>query len=370
MKEKPVILVVDDEHHNRSLMEDFLSPLGYDVIVAGDGEQALIKVNESSPDVILLDIMMPKIDGFEVARRLKSNNTTKTIPIVMLTALMDIESRIKAFEIGADDFFSKPVALIELKARLNSLLKVKAYNDNMIADQKKLEAVVAKRTKQIQLVNEKIKASTLETIIRLSRAAEYRDEETGSHIQRMSHYAVALARKMGFDEDFIETILYALPMHDIGKIGVPDHILLKVGKLEPSEWEIMKQHTIIGGKILEGSDSEFIETARIIALTHHEKWNGKGYPKGLKGSKIPLVGRIASIADVFDALTTKRPYRDKPFPLEKTFTMILEGRGSDFDPEVVDAFLAIKDELVEIKEKNQDHDESMLLRLSRKVFAN
>lgn len=370
MKEKPVILVVDDEHHNRSLMEDFLSPLGYDVIVAGDGEQALIKVNESSPDVILLDIMMPKIDGFEVARRLKSNNTTKTIPIVMLTALMDIESRIKAFEIGADDFFSKPVALIELKARLNSLLKVKAYNDSMIADQKKLEAVVAKRTKQIQLVNEKIKASTLETIIRLSRAAEYRDEETGSHIQRMSHYAVAVARKMGFDEDFIETILYALPMHDIGKIGVPDHILLKVGKLEPSEWEIMKQHTIIGGKILEGSDSEFIETARIIALTHHEKWNGKGYPKGLKGSKIPLVGRIASIADVFDALTTKRPYRDKPFPLEKTFAMILEGRGSDFDPEVVDAFLAIKDELVEIKEKNQDHDESMLLRLSRKVFAN
>ena len=350
-------------------MQDFLSPLGYEVIVAGDGEQALTKVHEYPPDVILLDIMMPKVNGFEVARQLKNDNTTKTIPIVMLTALMDIESRIKAFEIGADDFFTKPVALIELKARMHSLIKVKAYNDNMIEDQRKLEAEVAKRTEQIQLVNDKIKASTLETIIRLSRAAEYRDEETGSHIQRMSHYAVALARKMGFDELFIETILYALPMHDIGKIGVPDHILLKVGKLEPNEWEVMKQHTIIGGKILEGSDSEFIETGRIIALTHHEKWNGNGYPSGLKGSQIPLVGRIASIADVFDALTTKRPYRDKPFPLEKTFDMIQEGRGTDFDPEVVDTFLAIKEELVAIKDKNQDEDESMLIQLSRKTFT-
>jgi putative two-component system response regulator len=368
MKEKPTILVVDDEHHNRSLMHDFLTPLGYEVILASDGEEALIRVEEIPPDVILLDIMMPNVDGFEVARELKKREGTKTIPIVMLTALMDMESRIKAFELGADDFFTKPVALIELKARMQSLIKVKAYNDNMLADQKKLEAEVLKRTEQLQQVNEKIKATTLETIIRLSRAAEFRDEETGSHIQRMSRYAVAVARKMGLDEHFIETIIYALPMHDIGKIGVPDNILLKMGKLTPDEWIVMKQHTIIGGKILEGSDSEFIETARIIALTHHEKWNGHGYPKGLKGPQIPFVGRIASIADVFDALTTKRPYRNEPFSLEKTFSIIREGRGSDFDPEVVDAFFSVENELLAIKEKHKDHDESMLIQMARKAF--
>jgi len=368
MHEPPIILVVDDEYYNRSLMEDFLTPLGYEVIVAQDGEQALEKVKELAPDVVLLDVMMPKADGFTVARVLKSREETKTIPIVMLTALMDMESRIKAFELGADDFFTKPVSLVELKARMQSLIKIKAYNDSMIEDQKHLEAEVARRTEQLERVNEKIKVTALETILRLSRAAEYRDEETGAHIQRMSRYAVAVTRTMGFDRQFIEKIIYGLPMHDIGKIGVPDYILLKMGKLEPAEWEIMKQHTIIGGKILEGSDSEFIETARIIALTHHEKWNGKGYPKGLKGSDIPLVGRIASIADVFDALTTRRPYRREPFSLEKTFRTIIEGRGTDFDPEIVDVFLSIKDEIVAIKEKHEDKDESMLLKMARKAF--
>jgi putative two-component system response regulator len=368
MHEKPVILVVDDEHNNRSLMEDFLTPMGYEVVLARDGEEALEKVDEAHPDVVLLDVMMPKVDGFTVARTLKSREDTKTIPVVMLTALMDMGSRIRAFELGADDFFTKPVALIELKARMQSLLKIKAYNDSMIEDHIYLEAEVAKRTAQLEQVNKKIRATALETILRLSRAAEYRDEETGAHIQRMSRYAVAVARRMGIDEPFIDNMIYGLPMHDIGKIGVPDYILLKMGKLSPAEWEIMKQHTIIGGKILEGSDSELIQTARIIALTHHEKWNGKGYPEGLKGTDIPLVGRIASIADVFDALTSSRPYRLKPFSLEDTFRIIVEGRGTDFDPGIVDAFISITSEIAAINEMIADQNESMLLQMNHKVF--
>jgi putative two-component system response regulator len=277
----------------------------------------------------------------------------------MLTALMDMGSRIRAFELGADDFFTKPVALIELKARMQSLLKIKAYNDRMIEDHLYLEAEVAKRTRQLEQVNDKIKATALETILRLSRAAEYRDEETGAHIQRMSRYAVAVARRMGIDESFIEKMIYGLPMHDIGKIGVPDYILLKAGKLSLAEWEIMKQHTTIGGKILEGSDSEVIQTARVIALTHHEKWNGTGYPEGLKGADIPLVGRIASIADVFDALTSSRPYRLRPFSLDETFRIILEGRGTDFDPAIVDAFLSIKSGIAAINQKLSDQSEGV-----------
>jgi putative two-component system response regulator len=359
MQGKPVILVVDDEHNNRSLMEDFLTPLGYDVVLARNGDEALAKVDESPPDVVLLDVMMPGVDGFTVARTLKSREDTKTIPVVMLTALMDMGSRIRAFELGADDFFTKPVALIELKARMQSLLKIKAYNDRMIEDHLSLEAEVAKRTRQLEQVNEKIKATALETILRLSRAAEYRDEETGAHIQRMSRYAVAVARRMGIDESFIEKMIYGLPMHDIGKIGVPDYILLKAGKLSLAEWEIMKQHTTIGGKILEGSDSEVIQTARVIALTHHEKWNGTGYPEGLKGADIPLVGRIASIADVFDALTSSRPYRLRPFSLDETFRIILEGRGTDFDPAIVDAFVSIKSGIAAINQKLSDQSEGV-----------
>lgn len=369
MHEKPVILVVDDEYNNRSLMEDFLTPLGYNVILARDGEEALEKVNEAAPDVVLLDVMMPRVDGFTVARELKSREDTKTIPVVMLTALMDMGSRIRAFELGVDDFFTKPVALIELKARMQSLLKIKAYNDSMIEDHKYLEAEVAKRTEQLEQINEKMKATALETILRLSRAAEYRDEETGAHIQRMSRYAIAVARKIGLDEPFIENMIYGLPMHDIGKIGVPDYILLKKGKLAPAEWEIMKQHTVIGGKILEGSDSELIQTARIIALTHHEKWNGTGYPGGLMGTEIPLVGRIASIADVFDALTSSRPYRLKPFSLEDTFRMILDGRGTDFDPEMVDAFISIKSEIVGINRMITDQNADMLLQTDHKAVT-
>ena len=353
MKGKPRVLVVDDEDRNLRLMKAMLQPLGYEVAVAWGGDEALRKVAKIQPDVILLDIMMPKMDGFEVARRLKENDETKVIPIVMVTALRGVRDRVKALEVGADDFLSKPVDKTELTARVNSLLKVKAYNDHMRNYQQELEAEVAKRTQELGQAFEKIKAASIDTILRLSRAAEYRDQDTGAHIRRVSNYAAAIARRMGLNESAVETILYAVPMHDVGKIGIPDKILLKPGKLDPDEREIMKQHTTIGASILEGSDTEFIKLAAVIAITHHERWDGNGYPNRLKGSKIPLGGRITAIADVFDALTSKRPYK-KPFPVGKSLRTIKLSRGTHLDPDVVDAFFSIKDEILSIKEQYKD----------------
>ncbi len=191
---------------------------------------------------------------------------------------------------------------------------------------------------------------SLDTIYKLSRAAEYKDKNTGAHIMRMSEYCAVIARRIGLDETDVDMAAYGAPMHDVGKIGIPDRILLKPGKLDPDEWEIMKQHTIIGAQILAGSDAEFISLAEVIALTHHEKWDGSGYPRGLRKSEIPLAGRIVAIADVFDALTSQRPYKE-PFPTEESLDMIRQSRGTHFDPEVVDAFFMIEDEIVAIKNR-------------------
>ena len=200
-----------------------------------------------------------------------------------------------------------------------------------------------------------LKEASLDTIYRLARAAEYRDEDTGLHLMRMSQYSTAIARRMGLNEKTREAILYAAPMHDVGKIGIPDRILLKPGKLDPEEWEIMKQHTILGGRILEGSRVGFLKLAEVIALTHHEKWDGTGYPRGIKGSRIPLAGRITAVADVFDALTSARPYK-APFSLGRALGIMHEGRGTHFDPRALDAFLSIMDEIITIMEKYKDLD--------------
>lgn len=361
--ERSKILVVDDEERNLRLMEALLLPLGYEIFFAADGEEALTKTQEVSPDLILLDAMMPKMDGFEVARQIKNDKDKKIIPVVMVTSLKEVEDRIKALESGADDFLSKPVDETELRARVQSLLKVKAYNDHMRNYQKELETEVAKRTDQLRQTFEKVKKASLETIYRLSRAAEYKDEDTGAHILRTSNYSAAVASKMGMNEKTVESILYAAPMHDIGKIGTPDRILLKPGKLDPDEWEIMKQHVDIGGRILEGSGTGFIKLGEVIALTHHEKWDGSGYPRGRAGREIPLAGRIMAIADVFDALTTKRPYKE-PFSLEKSYDIIRDSCGSHFDPEVVDAFFAVEEKILAIKEKYQDDNVSFLYKFA------
>jgi putative two-component system response regulator len=345
-------MVVDDEARNLRLMEALLAPEGYEVILAQDGEEALVRARQEPPDVILLDIMMAGIDGLEVARQLQANEETKAIPIVMVTALTETDARVKALEAGAADFLSKPVERVELRARVKSLLKVKAYNDHIRDHARELEAEVAKRTQLLKTALAEAKAASLDTVYRLSRAAEYRDEDTGTHILRVSRYAAAIARQMDLTEKTIESIMYASPMHDVGKIGIPDRILLKPGKLDPDEWEVMKQHTLIGGRILQGSHTLFVRLGEEIAMTHHEKWDGSGYPKGLKGRDIPLSGRIAAIVDVFDALTTNRPYR-KALPVDEALSIIRESVGTQFDPDVAAAFFAVKDVLLEIAAKSE-----------------
>ncbi len=363
MAKRQIIMAVDDEESNLRVIETLLTPLGYEIVQTRDGPEALETAIKVSPDLILLDAVMPEMNGFKTARRLKSNKETEDIPIVMVSSLKDTEDRIKAMDAGVDDFLNKPFDAPELLVRVRSTLKVKAYNDHVRNCRKELEQEVAERTKQLRIALKGIPQAALETIYRLTRASEYRDEDTGAHIQRMSHYTAAVAKNLGFDETSIERILYASPMHDVGKIGIPDEILLKAGKLTDQEWEIMKRHTVIGSRILEGSQADFIKLAEEIALTHHEKWDGTGYPNGLKGEGIPVEGNITAIADVFDALTSKRPYKE-PYSVEKSFDIISDSRGTHFDPRIVDAFFDVKEEILDIKEKYKDNGESMLYKKS------
>jgi len=353
MKDKPVILVVDDQPQNIELLEAYLALQDYEIVTAVSGKEALWQIYGHPIDLVLLDVMMPGMDGFEVIRRVRQDDANRLLPIILVTALRETEDRVKGIEAGCDDFISKPVDKMELLARVRSLLKVKAYNDLMSNYQKELESDVIKRTEELEQAMEKIKAASLDTIYRLSMAAEFRDDDTGAHIKRVSLYCAVVAHRMGLAKSDIETILYAAPMHDLGKIGIPDLILLKPAKLNESEWEIMKGHTVIGAKILKGSDAEFIRLGETIALSHHEKWDGSGYPKGLKGAQIPVAGCITAIADVFDALTTKRPYKEA-FSIEKSLDLIREGRESYFDPDVVDAFFASQDEILAIRKQYDD----------------
>jgi putative two-component system response regulator len=358
MDPRAKILIADDEERNLRLMEAMLTPLGHEVHLARNGREALGRAGEIHPDLILLDIMMPGMDGYQVLKSLKENENTQLVPVVMVTALREKEERVKALEVGADDFLTKPVEKTELRARVRSLLRVKEYHDRLLDHQRELETEVSRRTEQLSQALERLKRSSLETIYRLSRAAEFRDEETSAHLKRMSRYSAVVAENLGLNNRTVESILCAAPMHDVGKIGIPDHILLKPGKLDDDEWRIMKQHTVIGARILEGSDTGFIKLAQIIAYTHHERWNGKGYPEGIAGRAIPLVGRIVAIADVFDALTSRRPYKE-PFPVERAFKIIKEERGEHFDPEVVDAFFSGQDEILYIKSTYEDAEEEV-----------
>jgi putative two-component system response regulator len=249
---------------------------------------------------------------------------------------------------------------MELRARVRSLLKVKAYNDHMVNYRQELESEVRRRTLEIQETNkmlakahEKLRGASLETIFRLSRAAEFKDEDTGAHIISMSRISARIAAKMGLSSATVESILYASPMHDIGKIGIPDRILLKNGPLTDEEWSIMRLHTVYGGKILENSDIGFLRLGEVIAVTHHEKYDGSGYPRGLSGHKIPLAGRIVAVADVFDALMSRRPYKPA-FTSEQAVNIIKDGRGRHFDPEVVDVFLEDLPELQRIWRSSQE----------------
>ena len=331
MEQPNHILVVDDDEMNRLLINTILSRMSYQVSEAFDGIDAWEKVVALSPDLIVLDVNMPRMDGLVLTHKLKNNPRTQNIPVMIVSAHNEVIDRVKAVEAGADDFLSKPVEQIILKAKVKSLLKIKAFNDHMQNYQTKLEEEVAKKTAklkhafdELEAASKKLKLYSLDTILRLSQAAEYKDQETGQHIQRIGYYIQRIGQTISLSDQEVDEFLYASPMHDIGKIGIPDNILMKPGKLDAEEWAIMKQHTTIGGKILSGSDSSTLKTAETIALTHHEKWDGTGYPNNLKGLEIPLSGRITAIADVFDALTSKRPYKDA-FPMEKAFAIMKDG---------------------------------------------
>ena len=343
------ILLVDDEPSNLRLMQALLNTDGYITLTAESGVEALVLASERRPNLILLDIMMPGMDGFEVARQLKANPHTRNIPIIMVTSLDDRASRLKALDIGAGEFLNKPVDRAELSIRVYNLLRLNDYADFLAEHNKRLEEQVAARTAQLA-------ESYRETIFIMTAAAEHRDEDTGRHVIRISYYCRALAEYMGMDEAFCDGIFYASPMHDIGKIGIPDHILLKPGSFQPNEWEIMKTHAQLGEEILKYGNSPYMRMGAEIALNHHERWDGGGYPNGKRSEEIPLSARLMIICDQYDALRAKRPYKPA-FDHNKTMRIITEGDGrtkpSHFDPAVLAAFKACEETFREIYAKHK-----------------
>jgi len=338
--DKQIILVVDDTPDNIDVLSGILRP-DYKVKAALNGDKALkIAETEPQPDIILLDIMMPGMDGYEVCNKLKSNPATAKIPIIFVTAKTEVEDEQKGFELGAVDYITKPVSPPIVQARVRTQLAM--YDQN-----RELERKVRERT--VELNN-----TRLEIIRRLGRAAEYKDNETGLHVIRMSHYSRLIAAAISDDEEWVDLVYNAAPMHDIGKIGIPDSILLKKGKLNNEEWNIMRQHPSYGAEIIGDHSYKLMSMAKEIALTHHEKWDGSGYPNGLKGEEIPLPARIVAIADVFDALTTERPYK-KAWSVEDTVNLIDKESGSHFDPGLTALLHEVLPDMLDIREQYQEN---------------
>ena len=356
--DKKTVLVVDDERVNINVLAELLRD-DYQVLAAKDGEQALNRVKgDTPPDLILLDVMMPGIDGYEVCRRLKGDPETSDIPVIFVTAMSDVGNEAHGLDLGAVDYITKPISPSVVEARVRTHLSLRDAKEELKNQNQILEVKVAERTEELRERNEELLETRLEIIRRLGRASEYKDNETGLHVIRMSHYSRILAKAAGLADDRVETIFQAAPMHDVGKIGIPDRILLKPGKLDDDEWKIMRKHPAIGAGIIGRQDNPLLEVSRVVALTHHEKWNGKGYPRGLKGEEIPIEGRIVSVADVFDALTTARPYKEA-WSVERAIDLLKEEAGEHFDPELVPLFIDHLDQILEIKEKWAEKTESL-----------
>ncbi|MDO6428054.1 two-component system response regulator [Thalassotalea sp. 1_MG-2023] len=323
---RPLILVVDDEPANLRVLKQILHQ-DYRLVFAKSGEEALRLAVSKQPNLILLDIMMPDLTGFDVCKQLKEAELTRKIPVIFVTALNHETDETQGFEIGAVDYITKPVSSAVVRARVAT---------------------------HLSLVNaEELKETRLQIIQRLGRASEFKDNETGMHVVRMSHYSKIIALAYGFSEANADMLLHTAPMHDVGKIGIPDHIMLKPGKLTDEEFTIMKTHPQIGVEILGEDDSELISLAKVVALTHHEKWDGSGYPNGLKGEDIPIEGRIVALADVFDALTSKRPYKDA-WSIDETMSFIREQKGKHFEPKLVELLDQELDKVLAIKQQYQD----------------
>lgn len=349
---KSKILIVDDQPSNVMLLEQILAQEGYTNVISTQQPKDVQNIYlKEKPDLVLLDLNMPELDGFGVMNQLQEVETDSYIPVLVLTAVDHPAVRQRALTAGARDFLSKPFDVSEVICRIRNLLEVRILHNRHRNLNQILEAQVKERTQELEDTRK-------EVIYRLGRAGEYRDNETGNHVIRMSQFSYLLAQKMGFPESQCELILNASPMHDIGKIGIPDKILLKPGKLDHDEWEIMKTHVIKGVEILTGNNSELIKTARNIALHHHEKWDGSGYPGGLKGEDISIEGRVVAVADVFDALTSERPYK-KAWEMDDAVQFIQEQKGKHFQPELVEAFMEIIPEAVKIRSQFADTFETV-----------
>lgn len=320
---RPSILLVDDEPANLHVLKHILQD-DYRLLFARDGERALELASSEHPQLILLDVMMPGTTGHEVCTRLKADPRTEAIPVIFVTALANPEDEALGFELGAVDYISKPVSAPIVRARVRTHLSL-------------VRAEVLRQTR-------------LNIVQALGMAAEYKDNETGLHVIRMSHFSRIIALEAGFSAEDAEELLHAAPMHDVGKIGIPDAILQKPGKLDADEWAIMQQHPDIGARIIGEHDASMLQMARRIALGHHEKWDGSGYPAGLAGTNIPVEARIIAIADVFDALTSVRPYK-RAWSVDEAVALIREQSGKHFDPHLVNCFLARLDEIIEIRDR-------------------
>lgn len=342
------IYVADDVASNLELIKDiFSNDSNLTLKKAGDGQILLDLIEkEGVPDLILLDLMMPVMDGFDVLNRLKDQRKKNYFPIIVISGLADQQNIINALTIGADDYLTKPFFMDELRLKVYNMLKLKEHSELL---SKSLDIMQTDRLDKIQLLEQ----IQIEIIIRLGKAAEFRDNETGRHIERIADFVALMVEELEMSREEKAMMKYASPMHDVGKIGVPDKILLKPGKLTNNEFEIIKLHTVIGSKILSGTTIPLLEFAREIAISHHENWDGRGYPLRLKGKEIPLSGMIVSIVDVFDALTSNRIYKAS-WPIEKALDYIKEQREKRFNPDVVDAFFNVKDKIIEIKNTKAD----------------
>ncbi len=344
---KANILIVDDESANVRLMEKILQRYGYQSIHTTTDPMAVEALCEKIRfDAFLIDIRMPRLDGFQLMTLLQQKFVNDYLPVLVFTAQTDMQTRLKALELGAKDFLTKPFDQLEAVTRIRNLLEVRLMHNRVREQNRLLEEQVRLRTAELYQTRQ-------EVIRRLGLAAEYRDNETGNHIIRMSRYSYLLAIAHGLSENEAEIIANAAPMHDIGKIGIPDRILLKPGKLDAEEWQIMQTHVEIGADILSGSATTLMETARLIALHHHEKWDGSGYPAGLRGEQISIAGRICALADVFDALTSQRPYKPA-WTLNAALAFIEVETGKHFDPQLAPLLKDILPEILQVKAEFSD----------------
>ena len=341
------ILIVDDNIANVALLEAILEEEDYTAVFSTTDPREVIPLyRQHKFDLILLDIRMPWLSGIDVLNLLKDEIVDDYIPVIVLTAQTDMETRQNALTAGAKDFITKPFEDWEVLLRIQNMLETRMYYTRQVDRANTLEQEVRKRTEEIRLTQ-------LETVRRLGVAGEFRDNETGAHVLRMSHVCSLLAKKNGQNENDCELLLFASSMHDVGKIGIRDDVLLKQGKLNDEEWQSMKRHPQIGAKIIGDHNSDLMILAREVALNHHEKWDGTGYPRGIQGEDIPISARIAAISDVFDALTSERPYKEA-WSVEKALALIQRESGQHFDPMLVELFLENIDEILEIKERYLD----------------